>query len=58
MAILTVVRNVLRQKLVCKLWRVLVVWAGLVPVRGWGPVVIRGYSRGSGNKPRHEEYCV
>ena len=54
MAILTVVRNVLRQNLrvlVCKLWRVLVVGAGLVPVRGWGPVVIRGYSRGSSNKP-------
>ena len=53
MAILTVVRNVLRQNLrvlVCKLWRVLVVGAGLVPVRGWGPVVIRGYSRGSSNK--------
>ena len=49
MAILTVVRNVLRQNLrvlVCKLWRVLVVGAGLVPVRGWG-----SYSRGSSNKP-------
>ena len=48
MAILTVVRNVLRQNLrvlVCKLWRVLVVGAGLVPVRG------SGYSRGSSNKP-------